>query len=694
MEHKVIELLNSKMNSNLTLEEIASRLETIKEELMGAIKLLEEDGTIYLNKSGKYSLVSKSSLKKGIIKVTKRKGPIVVIEGEKKIELDLLPNSHKKVMHNDIVLVEPYYKGGNCQLVKVLKRTVKDLVGEVVQNENGYFIVFNTDREPIKLSKKYPVGTRLLLDGSTGVIKQVVGHKDEPNERVKELLLENKFEVGFSDEYEKELEDIPDELSEEMINAAREDGALDVRKIDIVTIDGDDTKDFDDAVCFWNNTFTVAIANTTATIKEGSLIDKTTIKRGISVYPPGMVEPMIHHKISNGICSLNPYEDRLAVGSITNFDEEGKVTNIKTGQMIIKSRKRMTYEEVNMYLENGIILSGYEKYASMLDNLYNLAMRKKKEMLNEGFLEFSSSEVKMAFEEEKVINIKGRHHGKAEELIEFSMLYHNLLMTSEFIRRCLPYIARNHDDPKTEKITAWNNLLKQRGYRVETKKKYTNEDIKNSINAYKGASERVVLDNVGIRAQAKAKYSAYNKGHFALGQKAYATFTSPIRRISDYINQRIYIDALKYGNDYARKKWEPRMEYLARIATDSELRAIKVEEAATKVRMAEYMDSHYTKGDKFTGYIASICEGYLMVLLPNYVYGKVYYDVNNWTISKDGFSLTNNSNGEKILVGDLLTVSLRKITIESGEVIFSRQKYIKESSYEKEKKGKTKIKTR
>ena len=363
--------------------------------------------------------------------------------------------------------------------------------------------------------------------------------------------------------------------------------------------------------------------------------------------------------------------------------------------MIINSKKRMTYEEVNLYLEHGIVVPGYERYTGMLEDTYNLAMRQKNKMLNEGFLEFSSSEVKMIFEDEKVTYIKGRYHGKAEQLIEFAMLYHNILMTSEFIKRGLPYIARNHDEPNNEKITDWNNLLRQRGYKVETKKIYNNDDIKKSLSSYKDAEEKVILDSIGIRTQAKAKYSAFNHGHFALGLKAYATFTSPIRRLADYINQRVYMDALKYGDEYARSKWEPKMEYLAKIATDSELRADKVEKEATRLKMAEYMANTYHKGDKFTGHIAGIGEGYIKVLLPNMIYGKIYYGTKDWTISKDGFSLISNHTGEKLLVGDSLNVALRNVDLDSGEVILSRDKY-KEYKYEeeKEKKGKKKVKTR
>lgn len=692
MEHEIIKLLSNKMSSNLRLEEIAKRLGVKKEELEEVIKALEEDGTIFLDKGGKYLLTSRTSMKRGTIKVTKRKGPIVVLDDG--TDLDLIYNSHNKVMHNDIVLVEPYRKGGNAQLVKVIKRNCVDYVGEVVIENKKCKLLFKDGSSTI-LNKRYPEGTKLLVDGKTGAIKQELGHKDDPDILIKEILVENDFTVGFSEEYERELENIPYELSEDMIEEAKREGTRDIREIPLVTIDGSDTKDFDDAVCIWNNMLFVGIANTTATIKEGSIIDKDTIKRGISVYPPGSVNPMIHHKISNGICSLNPGEDRFSVSSMTKFDGNGEMVFCKMGPSIINSKKRMTYEDVNKYLEEGIIVPGYEMYTEMLTNLYNFAMKQKKKMLNEGFLEFTSTEVKMLFENEKVTNIKKRHQGKAEELIEFIMLYHNLLMTNEFIKRGLPFIARNHDEPRHEKITAWNKLLSQRGYKVDIKDKYTNEDIKKILTSYKGSSEQVILDSIGIRTQAKAKYSAYNKGHFALGLKAYATFTSPIRRISDYINQRIYIDSRKFGDKFAREKWEPRMEALAKIATDSELRAIKVERRADDIRKAEYMAS-MPVGSKFTALIASIEEGSISILLPNMIYGRVYYNSREWSISKDGFSLICNKTGEKLLVGDPLDVHLRKVNVESGEVIFSREKYIKEykNEEEKEKKGKKKVKTR
>ena len=509
--------------------------------------------------------------------------------------------------------------------------------------------------------------------------------------KIKELFVEHNVPTSYKEEYLRELESIPESLSEEDIIELKKNKDLDIRKLPVVTIDGDDTKDFDDALAFYDNHLYVMIAKVPYFIKEGSFIEKDVIERGTSYYPPGMVNPMLHHKISNGICSLNPGEDRFTNTSVSKFDENGDRISCKFVNTIINSKKRMTYEDVNKILEENIVPEGYEEYVDMIKDLYTFAMKQKKKMLNEGFLQFSSSEIKVIFDMEKITSIKKRHHGKAEELIEFLMLYHNLELTSEFIRRGLPFIARNHDEPNIEKINAWNNLLKIRGYKVESKPKYTNEDIKKSLQSYEGASEKIVLDGIAIRAQSKAKYSAYNKGHFALGVKAYATFSSPIRRLADYINQRILDDANKYGDNYAIKKWEPRMEMLARAATNSEIKADKIERQAQKYKMSEYMENNFHKGYKFTALISGIDEGVIRILLPNGIYGKVYYSVKDYTISKDGFCLVNRKNNETFIVGDAIDVHLTKVNVDGGEIIFSRDKF-KENSYEEEKKGKKRVK--
>ena len=271
------------------------------------------------------------------------------------------------------------------------------------------------------------------------------------------------------------------------------------------------------------------------------------------------------------------------------------------------------------------------------------------------------------------------------------MLLKNLTKTSYFIKHGLPFIARNHDEPDHAGLTAWNRLLNTRGYRADIKGKYTSSDIRKSRDSYKGCPEEVILDYIGIRKLAKANYGAYNKGHFALGQKAYATFSSPIRRISDYINQRIFKDSRKFGDKFARDKWEPKLELLAKMATDSELRADKVEMIMDDLKKAEYM-TRFSKGSVFTGIICEVTDEFIRVILPNMVTGKLYYNPNYHKLGKDGFSLYNTKNNEQFLVGDSIDVALSKVNTLTGEIVFVRDK---SQEYKNgEEKVKKKVKTR
>lgn len=687
MEHKIIELLSNKMNSHLKLNEISSMLELDIEELREELLYLERNGIIYHDKNDRYTLLSNTSLKLGVVKVTKSKGVIVVLDDKK--EYSLNSNSHGKVIHNDTVLVEVYNKSGSAQLVKLLKR--KDYIGEIVKDDS--YKIVSKGRNDIILDEAYPLGLRVLVDGMTNKIKEVVGHKDDADIKTKEVLLEHGFPIRFSEEYQRELEDVPTFLTDEIIEDEKKNGRLDLRSIPFVTIDGDDTKDFDDAVSYYNGVFYVSIADTTFAVKEDSAIDIETISRGISVYTPGTVNPMLDHKFSSGICSLVPGEDRFTTSLIAKLDDNNRISSYRLCNSIINSKMRMTYNDVNLYLEKGILLPEYSKYSDMLLKLYDIAMSMKKKMLNEGFLEFSSTEIKFYLEEEKISKIKRRYQGKAEELIEFLMLLKNLTKTSYFIKHGLPFIARNHEEPNHERVTEWNRLLNTRGYKVDVKKKYSNEDIRKSLFSYRGCPEELVLDNIGIRSQAKAKYGAYNKGHFAIGQIAYATFSSPIRRLADYINQRIFNDSLKYGDKYAREKWTPKLELLAKAATDSELRADKVERIMDDLKIAEYM-SLIPKGTIYEAIVSEVSEGYIRVILPNMVCGKVYISTKYYKLGKDGFSAYNPKNNEQILVGDTVSVALSKVNVETAEIIFVMNKN-KECCYEEEKKkGKTKIKNR
>ena len=691
MESEIIELLSIKKNNNLKVDEIASILGKDKEEVQNTLRLLGKDGIVYKNNNDRYILVSNTSLKKGTIKITARKGAIVVLDNG--TELDVVYKDKSKLSNNDTVLVEPYNQSGTAKVVKIINRRYYDYVSEVVKEGKNY-IARCDGKIDIYLKDIYPIGTRLLIDGEYNTVKEVIGHKDDPGALEREVLALNGFPIEFSREYLDEVSKIEKSLSEEEIENQKRRGLKDQRGIISVTIDGEDTKDFDDAVAYHNNTIYVQIADPNRYIKEKSTMWDETLKRAISVYFPGCCNPMMHEILSNGICSLVPGEDRYSVSMSIKMDDSGKVLNYKINEAVINNRKRMTYEDVNKYLEEGTIVDGYEDYTELIDNLYDSAMKVKNKMIREGFLEFTSDEVKFFFENSNIIDVKERHQGKAEELIEFLMLLHNMCMTDFFLKNKLPFISRFHDSPNNDKLNSWINLLKKKGYKINTNKKkdFTASDIKEVQKIYADCKEKVVYDKMAIMSQAKAKYSAYNIGHFALGMGAYSTGTSPIRRLADTINQRVLKDAIHYGVDYARKKWEKIMPYIARIATDAELRAIRAERKLDDIRKAEFM-KQYEK-QYFDVIVAGIYDNYMLVLYPDkMIYGKIYFNKKYYHVSKDG-TLIYSDKGDKIFIGDSFNAKLLSVNTMTGELVFFKEtNVIKECNYE-EKKGKKKVKSR
>lgn len=670
MENDIIKLLSSKKNNNLRVEEIANILKEDKEEVQNILRMLSKEGIVYKNNNDRYTLLSNTSLKKGTIKVTTKKGIIVLLEDGEEREVSY--KDMKKLNNNDTVLVDYTNKNNVVKVVKIIDREYYDFIGEVQKEEKKY-IARCENREDIVLKEIYPLGTKLLLDGKTSLVKEVLGHKDDVSILEKEELALNKFPITFSDNYIEELEEIEKELNEDEILEEKRHGLKDQRNIPTVTIDGEDTKDFDDAVGYHNNTIYVQIADPNRYIKEKGAIWKETLKRGISVYFPGCCNPMMHEVLSNGICSLVPNEDRYAVSFAIKIDDTGKVINYKINEAVINNQKRMTYENVNKYLEENILLEDYHKHKELLDNLYNSAMKVKQKMLDDGFLSFTSDEVKFFFVNDKISNITSRHEGKAEELIEFLMLLHNICMTDYFLKNKLPFISRFHDEPNNEKLLNWITLLKKKGYKINLgkKKDFTNQDIKEVQKTYKGSKEQIIYDKLAIMSQSKAKYSATNIGHYALGLGAYSTGTSPIRRLADTINQRILKDSLHYGVEYAREKWGKVTPYIARLSTDAELRAIKTERKIDDIRKAEYM-KQFEKED-FEVIIADIKDKYMTVLYQKQmIYGKLYYNEKCFHVGKDGYSLIG-SDGKKILIGDILNVKLSKVNTTTGEIIFTKK---------------------
>lgn len=684
MGDRIIELLSSKKNNNLTLEQISRQLGEDILAVKAVLSYLETEGTIFLQENGKYILTKNTRLKKGVIKLTVSKGPIVVFED--KSELKLSNKMSKILQSEDTVLVEPYNKSGTAMVIKILNHEVKNYVGEIVKEGIQYKIVAY-NKPDIILEEPYPVGMRVLVDGNTKNIINVLGHKDDPNTRTKEVLVKKKFPISFSAEYLEELKQIPLRITSEEISKMTKENTIDLRNLNFITIDGEDTKDFDDAVGYNNSTIYISIANTTKYIKEGTKIWDETLKRDISVYTPGCVEPMLHHKISNGICSLIPLEDRCSLTTAVKIDDDGEIISYDIFPSIIKSRKKLTYENSNEYLENNNIVEGYENYTESLNVLYQKAMLVKEKMLKKGFLSFSDMEVKFLLTGFKVINVQKKYQGKAGELIEFLMILNNMVMIDYFQKNNLPFISRNHGEPDYKNLKNWSLLLKKRNYEPIVSDHLTSKEIMYNRSLYENSPEKEVLDKILIRCQSTAKYGTCCYGHYALGNIAYARFTSPIRRISDFINQRIYFDALKYGNEYAKKKWTPILPNLVELANSAEKRAEKVELMLDDIKKAEYMADFI--GCEYMGIVSEVSTSYIKVVLPNMCEGKILLQNGRYKTSKDKFVLHNVNNGNQIIIGDQINVKLRKVDTVDGKLEFLKveenKKYEKAGNKTKKK---------
>lgn len=668
MENAIIELLSNKKNNNLKVKEIAKILKISEEDVLSTLEVLTKEGIVYKN-NDRYMLVINTSLKKGTIKITSKRGIIVILDNTE--ELEVVYKDKKKLKNDDTVLVDYTTVKGVVKVVKIIDRKYYDFVAEVIHEGDKYIAI--SDKEDIVLNDIYPIGTKLLIDGRSHEVKEVLGHKNDTGMLEKEVLALNGFPTGFNDKYMEEVKDIPTFVSSSQIEEDKRNGLKDQRGIRSVTIDGDDTKDFDDAVSYHNGTIYVQIADPNRYIKEKGAIWDETLKRGISVYFPGCCNPMMHEVLSNGIASLVPGEDRYALSMGIKIDNSGRVINYRINEAVINNRKRMTYEDVNKYLEDNIIANGYEDYTSLLDDLYAASMKVKNKMLSDGFLEFSSSEVKFFIEHSQIVDIKERRCGKAEELIEFLMLLHNICLTDYLLKNKLPFISRFHDSPNDDKLNSWIGLLKKRGYKINLgkKKDYTTSDIREVQKTYIGSREQVIYDKMAIMSQAKAKYSHTSIGHYALGLDAYGTGSSPIRRLSDTINERVVKDSLRYGVSYTREKWEKIMPYLARIATDAELRAIKAENKVDNIRKAEYIKDN--EKEEYEVIVSSVNDKYLTVLtLDNMIYGRLYYNEEYFHLGKDGYSIVG-VNGEKILIGDIFSAKLSKVNTTTGEIVFSKK---------------------
>jgi len=641
LEEIILKYLENQVR-NVTFSEISSDFDEFdKSDILTAIANLEKKGKIFRNKKNEIQQWHNGLGRiYGTVRITSKGAGILKEEtGELTfIHRDFLNGAltGDKVILKDIRMVKNRQEG---KVEKILERTQNSIICEVVDNGHTRKLKPITDNEDIKIRvsrdelKKYVDGDRLLINLSLeredeyfpGTIQKRVCHKDDPNSDLITIAACHGFDYDFPDAVKEEVKNIPKDISNEDIS-----DRVDLRDKMIFTIDGADTKDIDDAISLeilpnGNYKLGVHIADVSHYVKPGSAIFEEALKRGTSLYMLDSVIPMLPRELSNGICSLNPNEDRLAKSFEMEVDKYGNIVSTKIFDSVIRSKKKMTYTAVNEILEIGIIPDGYEDFADVLKEMNNLSSKMNKKREDRGAIEFDREEIKIKTDlKGRLKNILIQSQKSAEVLIENFMLSANEAVATFIASKKLPFIYRVHNYPNQEKLLDAADMICNNNSEIKKPTSYfsSSKVIQSFLDSLHELSEYPAYSDMILRCMSKAEYSTDNIGHYGLALKKYSQVTSPIRRCPDLIDHYL-LDLYKKENvkelDLVELKEE--LEEMALQCSERERAAQRAEYDANDMKLAEYMADHI--GEQFNGMILDINDKGMTVVLDNLIEGHV-----------------------------------------------------------------------
>lgn len=689
MESKILEILSGK-NKSLTIMEINDLLglHTIEEyqELEKTLNILCMEAQIYYSeKKKRYTLFSNTNYMKGKLIVNPKGYGFVILDDNDREDIFINSRNMLDAKSNDIVLVEYINKHNKeGKVTKVIKRDESNLVG-LFDSEKGIDYVILDKKEygkyiiPKGFSKGavpgHKVLVRRLFNGAFNeaeVIK-IIGHKNDVGIDILSYVYEYGFDPTYSDDVMAEVEKIPSEVSEEEMLSR-----TDLRDKMIFTIDGKDTKDIDDAISIEkidNDKYIlgVHIADVSHYVKKGSYLDDDAYERGTSVYLVDRVVPMLPHKLSNGICSLNPNVDRLAMSCVMEINGKGYVSNYQIFKSVIRSKKQMNYDDVNSILEDNVIPSGYEEYVDTLRTMNELSNILRKKMVRHGYIEFNIKEPKIIVDDScHPVDIKICEQRTGEKLIENFMIVANETVAGFIEDKNLPGIYRVHDKPNKEKLIEYLKFLSIKGYNIKADvNRFSPKDYQNIINKFKNDPARDILGTLAIQTMSKAKYSDINIGHYGIASKRYSHFTSPIRRYPDLTLHRLLKDYLGTPNSKVIDSWRKSLPGISIQTSKKELDSVDCERDVEKMKKAEYMMDHI--GEVYTGVISGIMDFGFFVMLDNTVEGLVRLDSlkgDYYSYNKNRYMIIGKNKGKMYTYGDVVKVEVIAASKDTSQVDF------------------------
>lgn len=643
MKDEILELLESKYEA-LDIIEINDCLGLNSPEdlsrINNALDSLTKENLVYKTKKNKYILYKNCpSLKVGVLSLNKKGFGFLINPDGEDIYID--KDNLKNAVNDDKILIELINNNGKTEgrVLRVLNRNLNNLLGEIYIFKNKKCVKLDDENKKIEIildqksAKNVVEGSKVLITAYQemtknkykGKITNVIGHKDDPGVDIKTIAYKYEIYEEFSKSGMEQAENMPNEVqSSDLV------GRTDLTNEMIFTIDGADTKDIDDAISYKYvdglHELGVHIADVSYYVTEDSFLDKDALARGTSSYLADSVIPMLPHKLSNGICSLNEGTVRLTQSCLMKIDNEGNVVDYDIFPSYIKSRKKMTYEAVNDILIRNIVKEDYKEFETTLRNMNTLAHILRKRLIKKGYIDFDLDEPKILVDENKnVIGIEKRIREDGEKLIEVFMIAANETVATHIFNMGLPFIYRVHDIPNSDKIDQFMKILSLRGYKINgNTKNLTPTVMQNILEQLKDVTEYKVLSSILLRCMRKAVYQKENIGHFGLGLKCYTHFTSPIRRYPDLMVHRLLRTYL-YDHNLDTKTidyYSEKLNYISSQASDREQAAVKAEREVDDMKMAEYMEKHI--GEIYDGIITGVENYGFFVELDNMVEGLVH----------------------------------------------------------------------
>lgn len=640
------EFVNSKGYRSMSIKEMAMVLQVPsreKKDFREVLDALALEGKISIDLKGKIKPLP-ADVKVGRYMATQRGFGFVRVENE---EDDIfIPGVHTKgALDGDTVQVLVKKEGGEGkrregQVLNILERGNSIIVGTYTRSRNFGFVTpdnqkFTKDIYVAKAESKGAVtGHKVVVEITDfgdeqrkpeGRVLEILGHVNDPGVDILSVIKAYGLPEEYPDEVMKQIEDIPDEVEE-----SQKAGRADFRDLQTVTIDGEDAKDLDDAITLSKEGnmyhLGVHIADVSQYVTEGSPLDKEALKRGTSIYLVDRVIPMIPHKLSNGICSLNQGVDRLALSCMMDINEKGEIVKHKICESVINVTRRMSYTSVHKIVEENDEQERkeYEELIPMFELMYELAEILQAKREKRGSIDFDFPEAKIILDEKgKPIDVKEYERTQANRIIEEFMLAANQTVAEEYFWSELPFVYRTHETPDMEKIQNLALFIENFGYTLKIKEDEIHpKEIQKLMRAIAGKPEEGLIGRLALRSMKQARYTTDCEGHFGLAMKYYCHFTSPIRRYPDLQIHRIIKENLHGG--MKEKRIEHYQKILPEVTEQTsalERRADDAEREVEKMKKAEYMEQFV--GKDFEGTISGLTTWGMYVELPNTIEGMI-----------------------------------------------------------------------